>query len=179
MSSIVKYTPTRLIGTVGISIGPPHAAALSMKIAPDRFSMGVGVKLAPQFVHFLLAHEQIKRVWAYTDVDNKGVSNLLRQHGRALRRCHAQVRNTPQHFGRTARLFVMEHGEMSQHVYVTALMHCALLMAAADRDAKAVTTNRLHPAFTADEYRESAAELVAEANRVSIECFGRFASNLI
>jgi RimJ/RimL family protein N-acetyltransferase len=76
-----KSAPSRLVGIFTLSMGPPHAVALSLMIERSRFAMGAGAVLAPQFVHFLLAHEHIKRVWAYTDVDNKGVANLLRHMG--------------------------------------------------------------------------------------------------
>lgn len=76
-----KSAPSRLVGVITLAGGPPHSVAVSLMIAADRFSMGAGAVLAPQFVHFLLAHEHVKRVWAYTDVDNKGVANLLKHMG--------------------------------------------------------------------------------------------------
>ena len=71
---------TRIIGVMGFS-ATGHAIALALKIAPDRYAMGVGRILAPHVVHWLLAHDNCRRVWAYTDVDNHGVANLLRKMG--------------------------------------------------------------------------------------------------
>ena len=78
--AVIRHEEKRIIGTVGFS-GEGHAVALALKIAPDRFAMGAGRVLAPQIIHWLLAHEECKRVWAYTDVDNRVVANLLRKIG--------------------------------------------------------------------------------------------------
>jgi ribosomal-protein-alanine N-acetyltransferase len=76
--AVIRHGGNRIIGTLGMA-GTGHAIALALKIAPDRFSMGAGRTLAPQVIHWLLSHDGCKRVWAYTDVDNKGVANLLRK----------------------------------------------------------------------------------------------------
>jgi RimJ/RimL family protein N-acetyltransferase len=70
----------RLVGVVGAARFE-HTIALSMQIAPDRHSMGAGCIVGPAIVHSLLSHPEIKRLWAYSDVDNVAVINMLHNMG--------------------------------------------------------------------------------------------------
>ena len=80
LAIVHKEAPDLLKGTIGMAVNG-HAIMLALKIAPTRGSMGIGRMVSVNFVHWLLAHGQIKRVWAYTDIDNKGVANLLMKIG--------------------------------------------------------------------------------------------------
>jgi [ribosomal protein S5]-alanine N-acetyltransferase len=66
--------PDVIVGLVGFG-RHENAVALSLKVHRD--GAGAGRVFAPRLVLWLLAHEPIYRVWAYTDVDNIGVANLL------------------------------------------------------------------------------------------------------
>jgi ribosomal-protein-alanine N-acetyltransferase len=70
--------PGWIVGLVGIA-RYQNAVALSLKVHRD--GAGAGRVFAPQLVHWLLAHPGTYRVWAYTDVDNRGVENLLTKMG--------------------------------------------------------------------------------------------------
>jgi len=65
-----------------------------MQVAPDRFSMGAGCIIGPAIVHSLLAHPEIKRLWAYSDVDNIAVVNMLHNMGC---KCEGIMRNYEVH----------------------------------------------------------------------------------
>ena len=69
-----------LVGTVALA-RYQHAVAIALKIAPDRQSMGAGCIVAPELTRWVLSQEGIRRVWAYSDIDNKPVKNLLRNMG--------------------------------------------------------------------------------------------------
>lgn len=66
--------PDAIVGLVGFG-RHENAVALSLKVHRD--GAGAGRVFAPRLVLWLLAHEPIYRVWAYTDVDNTRVANLL------------------------------------------------------------------------------------------------------
>lgn len=79
MSVLVQDNrPGWIIGLVGFA-GHGNAVALSLKVHRD--GAGVGRVFAPQLIGWLLAHPPVFRVWAYTDVDNVRVANLLRKIG--------------------------------------------------------------------------------------------------
>lgn len=66
-----------------------HSIALSIMVAPDRYSMGAGRWIGPPFCYWLLAHAGIWRLWSYTDIDNVGVANMLIKGGA---RCEGLMR---------------------------------------------------------------------------------------
>lgn len=70
--------PGWIIGVVGFSRFD-HGVALSLIVHRD--GAGAGRVFCTQLVHWLLAHPPIYRVWAYTDIDNKRVDNLLTKMG--------------------------------------------------------------------------------------------------
>lgn len=70
--------PGWIVGVVGVAVHN-HGVALSLIVHRD--GAGAGRKFCPQLVHWLLAHPPVYRVWAYTDIDNKKVENLLTKMG--------------------------------------------------------------------------------------------------
>lgn len=58
-----------------------HSIAISIQIVPDRHSMGAACVLGPAIAHNLLAHSEIWRLWAYSDVDNVPTINMLHNMG--------------------------------------------------------------------------------------------------
>jgi RimJ/RimL family protein N-acetyltransferase len=70
--------PGWVVGIIGLGRFE-GSVAVSLRIHRD--GAGAGREFCPQLVHWLLAFPECYRVWAYTDIDNHGVANLLTKMG--------------------------------------------------------------------------------------------------
>ena len=62
--------------------------------------------------------------------------------------------------------------------YVTALEHCALLLAAADKEARKALAAAVYSPESRLRHQDSAVEFTAQADRISLNVFGWTASDL-